>query len=155
MLKLSLFRIQGSAAGRGSATSLEFLEKAYEAARREREDVESPAPNGEINESFGNEFGVRKSQGSKGGRDYGMDGGGEESGESPKESDRGKSLIGFGVVGEEETVQLALRALSKVWRRVRGGTKRENACALNRDFPACRGVFACFCGTETWIEVFC
>lgn len=88
--------------------------------------MESPVSSGGINKRADYEFGSRKSKESEGGEDRVTDGANEESGESPKASDPGQSLIGFGVVGEEETVQLALQALSKVWN---GGVRKAKRSA--------------------------
>lgn len=161
--------MQGTAAGRGSATSLEFLEGAYKAVnavapagergRRESErgpstpakgntsnsnkeedeedsETEESADEDEevqkpetarrdtetaVNASDDDDDGVGDSPGAKGRGARGRRGSGSGSGSdtgSATEPLGGSSgstrLVGFGVVGEGETVELALQALAKV-----------------------------------------
>ena len=129
---LSFHRHQGTAAGRGSAAAVEFLEEAYKVADREREFTENSTPPGG-NGCADDERSGQKNEGVEGdsverlsentisetgegleNEDRGTD---VTGGEAANASDQKPSVIGFGVVGEEETVHLALQALSEVWER--------------------------------------
>lgn len=130
---------QGTAAGKGSAASLDFLENAFKSAQEKMDNKESIAEGG--NDRTGpNPEGVNVTADIVGGNEEGrgdedddssMDStcpgtegrprrGGVDSActgsEEPPDEGRiaGGGMSGFGVVGEEKTVELALQALSRV-----------------------------------------
>lgn len=134
---------KATAAGKGSAASLEFLEDAYKRARGETGDAKSTAEGDQSRSADAKGDGANsrptKSDTVEGGRDGGAGGNADdgadgkdivdrernasvvseggadiEEGEPPDGRGKGGGVDGFAVIGEGETVALALRALSKV-----------------------------------------
>lgn len=134
---------KATAAGKGSAASLEFLEDAYKRARGETGDAKSTAEGDDSRSTDAKGGGANsrptKSDTVEGGRDGGGGGNADdgadgkdivdrernasalsegdadiEEQEPPDGLGKGGGVDGFGVMGEGETVALALRALSKV-----------------------------------------
>lgn len=111
---------QGTAAGRGSAASLEFLEETIKTAKHLQQGEEDTSDYSESDNESGQEsdktyISMREDKGKgKGGENDGS-----RRGElSARARERGVFPDGMGVRGEEETVGLALRALSKVRAKV-------------------------------------
>lgn len=120
---------QGTAAGKGSASSMEFLEEAFKSKTKAglgdaeslaKGDATKQGATQETSDSKHEKAGQGKSA-SRGGPKSGdveIASPGRQASSSVSDGDQADSeddkIAGFGVTGEEDTVQLALQALSKV-----------------------------------------